>query len=463
MAGRRQAGTRDVVVVGAGSSGLYLAARLGRAGVRVSLLEARRFARSGAGWINGVAPWMLDRAGLAVEENEIFEAHGPCLLVGPRKRSQLLLPVSPLLELDMGRFCERLRRQARAAGVEVYERVEGLRLRLSGWRATAVEFSGAEPGGRRHGRQLRVGLLVDATGGARALSRQHPAAAALWPEAPARLTCRAAQQVRQVRDRRGAQAFCERWRVAPGTTVLFACPRGGWSILNLRVSADYRQADLLAGCLATRSGHGEEMIAELVRAQPWLGKRLRGGAGDIFLRRPYLRPWVPGLALVGEAAGQVFGLHGSGTGSGLLGACRLAEAVERGGDPGGTAVLGRYARAAAREPGLRCTLTEPLVESLDELGAGGVARLLESGLFTAGALAAGLEQRLDGALAGATAARLLGLAGQPQIARQLGRAGLAGAWRGARLLAAGSRAGAAAGYISARSRNWMRRPNTSPP
>ena len=61
--------------------------------------------------------------------------------------------------------------------------------------------------------------------------------------------------------------------------------------------------------------------------EPWLGESISGGSGVIPLRRPYARFTAPGLALVGDAACQVFPAHGSGIGMGLIAGRMLADAV----------------------------------------------------------------------------------------------------------------------------------------
>jgi len=425
----------DVAVVGAGSSGSYLAGLLARDGLRVVLLEARRFEKAGAWWINGVAPGMLERAGLgAPPAGEIFSVHAPLLLLGPGGSGRIVLEASPLLELRMDRFCARLRRQALEAGVQVVERVTGVELLVEAGRVVGLRLSGAPPGGRRRSWRLRAGLVVDASGPARSLAGQHPQGARLWPAPPPRLVCRAAQQVLEITDRQGALAFCERWRVEPGTTVMFSCPRGGWSILNVRIDAGLERADLLAGCLASKAGSGLEMIADFRRQNTWLGRRLSGGSGDISLRRPYPRPWAPGLALVGEAACQVFGLHGSGTASGLLAARKLAGAVVGGTDPGSRPALASYGRAVALEPGLRCAAAEPLVRLLDDIGVPGVEQLFDAGIVDAETLAAGLEQRLAWTGSGELVRRSRKLAGQGRLALRVAAALLAAGTLAARQL-----------------------------
>src|SRR5699024_3547593 len=109
---------------------------------------------------------------------------------------------------------------------------------------------------------------------------------------------------------------------------------GGFSTCAVTVSADLRHVGVLVGCLANgryRSGPG--MVTDLCRREAWIGPALTVGTGVIPLRRPYARTTAAGVALVGDAGGQVFPAHGSGIGIGLVAGTVLAEGVGAADDP----------------------------------------------------------------------------------------------------------------------------------
>lgn len=93
------------------------------------------------------------------------------------------------------------------------------------------------------------------------------------------------------------------------------------------------------------------MIDEFVSGASWLGERTFGGQGPIPVRRPYDSLGGGGVALVGDAACQVFASHGSGVGMGLIAGSALAEAANRASDPGADDVVHAYERMFRRRYG----------------------------------------------------------------------------------------------------------------
>lgn len=115
------------------------------------------------------------------------------------------------------------------------------------------------------------------------------------------------------------------------------------------------------------------------------------------LRRPYARFTAPGLALVGDAACQVFPAHGSGIGLGLIAGRLLADAVAGPAgahDPGREQVLWDYQAAFQREFG-GVLLSSDIFRRLSTagLGAAGVRSLIAAGLMTEPMARSGLDQQ----------------------------------------------------------------------
>ena len=118
------------------------------------------------------------------------------------------------------------------------------------------------------------------------------------------------------------------------------------------------------------------------------------GTGVIPLRRPYARITAPGLALVGDAACQVFPAHGSGIGVGLLAGTMLAEGVADADDPGDPHVLwSGYQAAFQRRMGGDLAGYDVLRRATTALGEDGVDGLVRSGIMDEHTTRAGLDQR----------------------------------------------------------------------
>src|SRR5690606_24952863 len=101
---------------------------------------------------------------------------------------------------------------------------------------------------------------------------------------------------------------------------------------------------------------------------------------------------APGIALVGDAACQVFPAHGSGIGIGLIAGRMLADAVEDASDPGNENVLWRYQAAFQREFGGLLVASDIFRRLSTEMGEEGVVALVRSGLMTMSATEGGLDQ-----------------------------------------------------------------------
>jgi flavin-dependent dehydrogenase len=360
------AGDIDLVIVGAGTAGAALALHAARAGMRVVCVERRPLDGAGARWVNGVPRWMFDEAGLDQPRGEECIGHGhPFHLVAGRGPTRVVVREHDVLDLDMRRLVARLQGMALEAGADLRGEVtvHGL---SSGTLATSA---GA----------VRARWIVDASGlaGVRLLDQVRP-----FPSD----VCTAAQEVRAIRDAAGARAFLERHHVEPGSTLCFTAVAGGYSIVSVRTDGD--RVSLLTGSIPAL-GHpsGARLLASFVAEQPWIGQTLFGGARAIPLRRPRELARGP-VALLGDAASQVFSAHGSGIGIGLVAARQLADALSRGAGPEG------YARAFRRRWG-------PLLGSYDlfrrfsqRLGAREVGWMMRAGLLNETSVRTALEQRL---------------------------------------------------------------------
>lgn len=397
----------DVVILGAGSAGAALAGMLAAAGRKVALVEARRFDVGGARWVNDVPPWMFDRAGVTrPEPPERSSDPMPVTLVGGAPRARLAAGLRPMWGVDMRRLTARLRAEALRAGAEPFEGAtldaveeRGGRLEAVTLRARRVGEGALAEGAARHPTPtlltLRAQLFVDATGTRQSLLRRSSALAADCPPPEGADVCTAHQQVREIADRDGARAFLERHGVAPGQVLTFLGLRGGYSTLGVIVDADLAHVEVLTGVGGgTHHGRASQLQRELVGRERWIGRVIYGGGGRIPIRRPYDRLAAPGLALLGDAACQVFPVHGSGVGSGLVAARILAEAIAGFDDPGCERATWAYQAGFHRERGGVHAAYDVMRRATQRLDAATLDTLLASGLVSQQSTAAALAQEL---------------------------------------------------------------------
>jgi flavin-dependent dehydrogenase len=422
----------DAVVVGAGTAGANAAYQLAGRGLRVALVERRAADQGGAQWSNGVLDWQFDRAGIAPPAPpERESAHVRTHIVGPDGSHGVTLAAPPTVGADMARLGQRVRALAVDAGVEVLDRAEHRAVELSNGRPTAVEVD--VPGDRgTHRVRLAAPLFVDASGRRGVLRRQVPALAPWCPTVRGDELCTAADVHLDVVDPDGARRFLARHGAQPGETVTAVGTNGGFSTVAVGVADDLAHARVLVGCLANgRYGTGPRMLDDLRRREAWLGEVTSGGSGVIPLRRPYARFTAPGIALVGDAACQVFPAHGSGIGLGLIAGTMLAEAVAGADDPGDDQALWRYQAGFQREFGGVLASSDAFRRLSTELGGDGVAELVRAGLMLEATAHAALDQRWPEPSPGELATMARRLARHPRLARRmlprLARAQLLGA------------------------------------
>jgi flavin-dependent dehydrogenase len=293
----------------------------------------------------------------------------------------------------MARLGQRVRALAVDAGVEVLDRAEHRAVELSNGRPTAVEVD--VPGDRgTHRVRLAAPLFVDASGRRGVLRRQVPALAPWCPTVRGDELCTAADVHLDVVDPDGARRFLARHGAQPGETVTAVGTNGGFSTVAVGVADDLAHARVLVGCLANgRYGTGPRMLDDLRRREAWLGEVTSGGSGVIPLRRPYARFTAPGIALVGDAACQVFPAHGSGIGLGLIAGTMLAEAVAGADDPGDDQALWRYQAGFQREHGGTLAAYDVVRRLSSRLGTRGVTEMFRSGLVGPDSSAAALRQQ----------------------------------------------------------------------
>lgn len=393
----------DVVVVGAGTAGSNVARQLADRGLSVVLVERREIGSAGARWHNGVLEWQFERAGLQPPEPpELSHAASAFHMFGPSGNHAFTIAEPPTVTADMALLGDRLRAMCRDAGVVMVERAANLRTRYDGNRLVGVGLTG-----RRVDRPLddadapterfdiRARLFVDASGRAGVLGRSSAVLERWCPIVRKDELCSASDFRFHIDDRDGASDFLRRHGAEPGDRINTVGLAGGYSTRNMSISDDLSQVSVLVGCIANgRYGTGPRMLEQVRRSERWIGDPISGGSGVIPLRRPYARFTAPGLALVGDAACQVFPAHGSGIGMGLIAGHLLAESVATADDIGDESTLWRYQHAFMSEFGGLLIAFDAFRRMSTALGAAGVDKLMRADLVNDEMTRAGLDQRL---------------------------------------------------------------------
>lgn len=393
----------DVAIVGAGTAGAAAALACARKGLEVVCLDRRPLAEAGARWVNGVAAWMFDEAGVPRPKGDelVGEGHAFHLIAG-RGPEKVVMHGHEVLEVDMRKLVERLQTSATEAGARFIgeAHIEG--------------FDGEEL--RTSAGQVRARFYIDASGlsGARLLEQLQVERSDL---------CAAAQEVREVRNLDAARAWFDSQGVRPGDTLCFTGIAGGYSIINARL--DGETIGILTGSIPAE-GHpsGKELLDGFVAEHDFIGDKIYGGARAIPLRRPYERLGQGNVALLGDAACQVFSAHGSGIGIGLIAARILAEALADGRGPHGYTVTWhrRYGGLLATYELFRRfsqSLTIPELEAM-----------MRAGLMDATTVGSGLEQRLPKVTAELALAKAVAVSKAPGLALRLGKVLAKGAMAG---------------------------------
>ncbi|MCC6901570.1 MAG: NAD(P)-binding protein [Polyangiaceae bacterium] len=382
----------DLAIVGAGTAGAALAFFAAKRGLRVVCLERRAAREAGARWVNGVPGWAFDAAGLdRPRDAEVFGAgHEMHLLAGfgPRR---VTIRGHDVLELDMRALVERLQSLAREHGATLVENA-----RVIGFDGRTLDTSAG---------RVTARWYADASGlaGARLLEQARVNASDL---------CAAAQEVRAVSDLAGARAFFERHQVDAGHTACFTGVAGGFSVINVRLAGD--RVGILTGSIPG-AGHpaGQAILDRFVADQKWIGARLFGGARAIPLRRPLDVLARGNVALIGDAACQVFSAHGSGIGAGMIAARLLADALAEGREPHD------YAVAWHRQYGGLFATFDSFRRFSQSLGERDLDRMMAAGLLDEHSARAGLEQRLPRPTPGVVVGALRGVATERRLALRL--------------------------------------------
>jgi flavin-dependent dehydrogenase len=356
--------SHDVAIIGAGTAGSAAAALCAQAGLEVICLERGPLDQAGARWCNGVPPWAFDEAGIPRPEAPELRGSPASLLIAGWGPERIRLDTG-VLEVDMRLLVQRLQGMAREAGATLRG---GCAVR--GWEGQAL---------RTDEGTVQARWVIDASG-------LRGAGLIAVPKVAREDLCTAAQEVRRLVDPAAARAWFDARGASPDDVVIFTGIAGGYSILNVRVHGD--EVALLTGSIPAL-GHpaGAVILERFVQEQPWIGPKLFGGGGAIPIRRPFTRLHEDRVALIGDAACQVFSAHGSGIAAQLVAARILADVLSSGG------TVADYSARFQRRFGGELAASDVFCRLSRDLSVDDLRRLMRSGLLDAELAAGAVRQR----------------------------------------------------------------------
>lgn len=159
---------------------------------------------------------------------------------------------------------------------------------------------------------------------------------------------------------------------------------------------------------------GKAILERFADEHDWVGERVFGGSRAIPLRRPFERLTHGRVALVGDAASQVFSAHGSGIAMGLLAGRVLADALDEGRG------LAGYERDFQRRFGGLLAAYDAFRRFSQTLAREDIAALMRAGLLDGSLSAAGLAQRWPSPDLPALAHKARAVVENPRLAARLG-------------------------------------------
>jgi len=390
--------TFDIAVLGAGPAGAGSALFLAQAGFRVALIEKREFAKAGPSWVNGIYLDSFDAVGLARPAGEEIDLAGFEVLFFPADmQSRLRLAPSAFTNVRMRTFVDRLHREAFAAGVTGFDEMHLVETKFAGERPVELQFvrGAIESDSSKERMAVRAKLFVDATGLHAALRKQIPVLHEIHGEHADSDLCTAFQENCHVADVEGARDFLRRHHISPGTMVSILGTNGGYSTMTVHISPDLSEVGLLAGAIKDPGVlTGTQMLKRFRTEHAWVGERILGGGGTIPLRTPLEILSAPGVAVVGNAANQVFSTHGSGVVPAIQSARLLADALKGAHDPGDADVLWKYTAAFQRSLGAKLAGYNLFRHFTQQLSGEEIGKMFRYGFMTEEQVFAGMKQDL---------------------------------------------------------------------
>lgn len=355
-----------MAVIGLGTSGAAAAAFCARKGLKVVALDHRARESAGAQWVNGVPRWVFEATDFAAPFGDELrgDGHPFHMVVGRNPACRVTIHDTGVLEVDMRHYTRRLQTEAENHGAELRDNV-----RVQGFDGTVLQTTDGP---------IKARWYVDASGIGGLFGQGVRAS-------PTAL-CTAAQYVYELVNPSAAQDWLHEQNAKEGDAICFTGIAGGYSILNVRVEGN--QVSLLTGSIPG-AGHasGRRIIEDFKAAHTFVGQARFGGLRAIPLCGPATRIAAGRVARIGDSAGQIQAVHGSGIAQQLLAAKVLAESFASGGGPEA------YNLAWQRKHGGYVAWSTLFCRFSQALPPGGLQRLVETGTMHAQIMGDVLRQK----------------------------------------------------------------------
>ncbi len=355
-----------MAVIGLGTAGAAAAAFCARKGLKVVALDHRARNDAGAQWVNGVPRWVFEATDFAAPFGDELrgDGHPFHMVVGHNAGCRVTIPETGVLEVDMRHYTRRLQAEAENHGAELKDG-----LRVLGFDGKVLQTSDGP---------LQARWYVDASG----IGGLFGAGVRAGPDA----LCTAAQYVYDLINPQAAQDWLHSKDMKEGDAICFTGIAGGYSILNVRIEGD--QISLLTGSIPG-AGHasGRRIIEDFKAANRFVGEMRFGGLRAIPLCGPATRIADGRVARIGDSAGQIQAVHGSGIAQQLLAAKVLAETFANDGGPEA------YNLAWQRKHGGYLAWSTLFCRFSQALPPGGLQRLVETGTMHAQIMGDVLKQK----------------------------------------------------------------------
>jgi flavin-dependent dehydrogenase len=408
----------DVLIVGAGPAGTHLASLLGRAGISVIILDKNPAGEAGATWINGVPLWMFEASGLDKPlPQEVHGAGARFTLIDPTHQARVSILAPFFMDLDMRVLGTRLLNTAEnTPNVRVFHQILIQSFDMDSKGRPRVAYAKNDC--------FKAELFVDVSGLSAVVRKNTPFLKELCPAVEPADLCRAAQEVRQIKDPHGALSFLETHQAQSGEILSWVGVAGGYSLFRVQIAPDLRTVSFLTGTRALFGvPSGAKLIQNFLVQNPWVGDKILGGGRAIPLRYPYGNLVAPGVALLGDSACQVYAAHGSGIGIGLLAAKQLAvtviKAAHAGLDLGSLSALWPYAYHFHNEHGSLLATADLTRRFSQALSPYEVHQMIASGMMTEGILKSSLLQEQPKFSWSELSAQMKALVSAPSLAAKL--------------------------------------------
>lgn len=369
----------DVVIVGAGPGGCLAARDLARQKLRVGLFDIGDEKSLGKPVFVEIEKKIFAEVGLSypTAEETTINSTGFRVFAPSGKEAVAFNGKVPGLSIQLDALVQKMLAEAKRAGAKFTPKAKALDLLYEDGRVAGVVF-------RQQQKKLTVKarLVIDATGFDAALVRGlDPALGFNFVDRSLDMVL-AENAVHEIKGKQAAQAVAENRhgdeRVWTTVTAL-----GNYSTIYTYLSLKNRRACVLVGQKADYGGPSvSESVKQIKKKYGFFGKKLHGGKGQIRISHSLDQLVADGFMVIGEAAGMVIPLLGSGVSSALLAAklaAQVAGPVLLKGEPT-TASLWPYASAYQRGRGAILAAINVNRLCFETLPANQIQAIFESGL-----------------------------------------------------------------------------------